>query len=111
MKLRKGNLHIAEIKRNSKIMEDASTEIIEHRCIEWNIVKKIVPITKPHFVYWHLNNTFTCKCKHTLFLFAVFVCAVHQPVGSTRASVAVITLGEILSNFVLLSVMFTDCKI
>lgn len=54
MKLRKGNLHIAEIKRNSKIMEDASTEIIEHhRCIEWNIVKKIVPITKPHFVYWH----------------------------------------------------------
>lgn len=40
MKLRKGNLHIAEIKRNSKIMEDASTEIIEHRCIEWNIVKK-----------------------------------------------------------------------
>lgn len=47
MKLRKGNLHIAEI------MEDASTEIIEHRCIEWNIVKKIVPITKPHFVYWH----------------------------------------------------------
>lgn len=40
MKLRKGNLHIAEIKRNSKIMEDASTEIIEHRCIERNIVKK-----------------------------------------------------------------------
>lgn len=53
MKLRKGNLHIAEIKRNSKMMEDASTEIIEHRCIEWNIVKKILPITKPHFVYWH----------------------------------------------------------
>lgn len=102
MKLRKGNLHIAEIKRNSKIMEDASTEIIEHRCIEWNIVKKIVPITKPHL---------RVSAKHTLFLFAVFVCAVHQPVGSTRASVAVITLGEILSNFVLLSVMFTDCKI
>lgn len=53
MKLRKGNLHIAEIIRNSKIMEDASTEIIEHRCIERNIVKTIVPITKPHFVYWH----------------------------------------------------------
>lgn len=47
MELRKCNLHIAEIKRNLKIMEDwshltlgASIEIIDHRCIEWNIVQK-----------------------------------------------------------------------
>lgn len=87
MKLRKGNLHIAEIKRNSKIMEDASTEIIEHRCIEWNIVKKIVPITKPHFVYWHLNNKFTCKCKTYIVPFcSICLCSsparwVHKSIG------------------------------
>lgn len=83
------------------------TELNDQWCIRWNSMQKLFRQQPTINTQSIIMRPFS---ELTLFFFAVFVCAVHKAVRCTRTSVAVISLREILSNFVLFSFMFTVCK-